>query len=184
MSELLEPGEVLPLTPELRERRIAERLGYYLGKLPTPYAQGLVQPVAGQLGYQELVTGVTPAAAANYRYLVPGERTVKPLSVMCRLTTSAVVGDRSLTLEYRDDQDVRYLVAGVQATLAASQVNSFCWHPEAGDVAWPVEDVAIAPLPRQMLYPTHSLVIKLGGAKAGDQIDLVRLSLETFENLA
>ena len=78
------------------------------------------------------------------------------------------------------DARVRYLVAGANATLAASQVQSFVWHPEAGDADWPVEDAAIAPLPPQFLYPTTSLVLKIGNVQAGDQIDQVRLSVEKF----
>src|SRR5207344_2937951 len=103
-------------------------------------------------------------------YLVPGDFTVYPLSVLARLTTSAAVGQRSLTLEYRDASDTRYLVAGTQATLAASQVQSFCWHPRAGDVAWPVDDCAILPLPQQLLFPAFSLVLKIGSPDVADQL--------------
>jgi hypothetical protein len=183
VSELLLPGEKLPLTPALRDKRLAERLAYYRSLIPPPvtYAQALVEPVAAQVGYQDLIRGDTPAAGDSYRYRVTGDMVVRLLSVLCQLTTSAVVGDRTLTLEYQDDQDVRYLVAGTQAELEASQSQGFCWHPLAGDVAWPVGDVAIAPLPQQMIYPTHSVVLKIGGVQAGDQIDLIRLSVETFE---
>lgn len=138
------------------------------------------QKVAGQPGYQELLRGDTPAAGASYRYRVPGNLVLYPLSVMCRLATSAAVGERTLTLEYQDDASVRYLSAGAPVTLAAGQVQGFCWHPKAGGVAWPVEDVAIAPLPSQFLYPSSQLVIKLGSGDVADQLDLIRVNCFRF----
>jgi hypothetical protein len=144
------------------------------------YAQGLVQPVAGRAGYQDLIRGDSPAAGQSYRYTVPGQHVLWPLSVMCRLTTDATVAQRGLTVEFQDADGVRYCVAGAPVTLAASQSQSFCWQPQAGTVAWPVDDVAIAPLPQQMIYPSHSLVIKLGNGQAGDQLDAVRLAVALY----
>lgn len=187
MSELLDALAGPAPSPALREKRtnrlltaLAVQLADALAPYFEQYAQPLVQPVAGQVGWQELLSPAAPAAGANFRYLVPGEEVLKPLSVMARLTCSAVVGERSLTLEYRDSSDVRYLVNGANVTLAASQVQSFVWHPQAGDADWPVDDAAIAPLSPQFLYPTTSLVLKIGNVQAGDQLDQVRISVEKF----
>jgi hypothetical protein len=146
------------------------------------FNQPLVEPVAGRVGYQDVLAPTQPAAGSDFSYQATGAAAIWPLSIMARLTTDANVADRSFTLEYRDGQNVRYLVGGVQATLAASQRQTFCWHPLAGDVAWPVNDVAIGPLPQQMLYATHSLVLHIGNAQAGDQIDQVRLSVYVYPN--
>lgn len=184
---IFEP-ETLPLSSELREQAIERRLAA-LGRevavhvveplgnvLGERFNQRLVEPVAGRPGYQELIRGDDPSPGSSWQYLVPGEQVVWPLSVFCELTTSAVAGLRSVTVEYLDADGVRYLVAGSQAQLSSGQSQAFCWHPLAGDVAWPVSDAAIAPLPQQMLYPAHSLSIRLGGAQAGDQLASVRLS--------
>ena len=106
-----------------------------------------------------------------------------PLSVMCRLTTSAVVQDRTCALEYRTPDGLRYLVAGTQAVVQAGNVQSFCWHPQAGDVAWPIEDAAIAPLPQQHLMPSFQLAVVVGNGDAGDVLDQVLLSAR-FDPLA
>lgn len=148
--------------------------------LAETWNQNLVEPVAGRVGYQQLLKPTSPSAGADFRWTVTGEAVLWPYSVMCRLTCSAVVGERSLTLEYRDADDVRYLVAGANVTLAASQVQSFCWQPEAGSGFWPVQDTAIAPLPQQMIYPLSSLVLHIGNVQAGDQIDQVRLSVALY----
>jgi hypothetical protein len=185
----LTEAEPLPLSRERREKVLAARRNELAGEiavqlveplgnaLADQYNQRLVEPVAGRPGYQDLLRPADPAAGANLRYTVPGDFVMWPLSVFARLTCSAVAGDRSLTLEYQDSDQQRYLVAGAPVTLAASQQQAFCWHPLAGDVAWPVDDAAIAPLPQQMLYPTSSLVIRLAGGDVGDQIDKARLSV-------
>lgn len=174
------PGMVRERERERLARAIAGELGIVLEPYFERFNQPLVEPVAGRVGWQELIRGEQPAAGASYQYKVPGQEVVKPLSVMCRLTTSAAVATRTLTIEYQDADGVRYLVAGAPVGLEASQTQSFCWHPQAGAPAWPVEDCALAALPPQFLYPTCSLVLKLGNAQAADQIDRVRISAEKF----
>jgi hypothetical protein len=182
----------LPLSTRFRDdaiRERTERLGASIAValvqpladvLGERYAQPLVEPVAGRPGYQDLIRGESPAAGSSYRYTVPGQHVLYPLSVMCRLATDATVADRALTVEYQDADGVRYCVAGAPVTLAASQTQSFCWQPQAGGVAWPVEDVAISPLPQTMIYPAHSLVIKLSNGGPADQLDRVRLAVALY----
>lgn len=192
MSELVDallgPQPANEALRTIRERRVQEiarvlagELGIVLGPYIERYNQGLVEPVAGHVGYQELLKPPSPSPGQSFRLPVTGEAVVTPLSIMARLTTSATVAQRSLTVEYRDDADVRYLVAGAPVTLPASQAQSFCWHPLAGDVAWPVDDAAIAPLPQQFVYPGFAIVLKLGNAQAGDQLDQVRIMVEKFQ---
>ena len=141
-------------------------------------------PVEGlAVNVQQLVnlrngTGTSPSV-----YTVAGGSALWPLSVMCRLTTSAVVLDRTCALEYRTPDGLRYLVAGTQAVVQASNVQSFCWHPQAGEVAWPIEDAAIAPLPQQHLMPSFQLAVVVGNGDAGDVLDQVLLSAR-FDPLA
>jgi hypothetical protein len=169
MAEVMAPLIVAPL-----EAVLAEQFSQPLGTVET----------AGRAGYQDLIRGGDPAPASDYVQLVTGGQILWPLSVMAELTCSALPGDRSLTVEYRDAEGVRWLVAGAPVTLQASDQQSFCWHPQAGDVAWPVNDVAIAPLPQQFLYPASSLALHLQGAQAADQISLVRLSVYVFSTEA
>jgi hypothetical protein len=165
MAEVMAPLVVAPL-----EAVLAERFSQPLGTVET----------AGRAGYQDLRRGLDPPAAQDAVLTVPGHEILWPLSAMARLTCSAAVGDRSLTVEYRNAEGARWLVAGAPVTLQASDQQAFCWHPQAGDVAWPVNDVAIAPLPQQFLYPTTALAIHLQGAQAGDQLDQVTVSVYVF----
>jgi hypothetical protein len=144
--------------------------------LSDKFNQPLVAPVAGRVGYQDLLRPASPAAGANFTYTVSGDKVLWPLSVMARLTTSAVAGDRTLALEYQDSDGVRYLVAGAPVVVSNSDTRSWVWHPNAGETSWPVEDAVISPLPQQHLYATNRLVLRIGGADGGDQLDQVRIS--------
>lgn len=134
---------------------------------PSPDKQG--EP------YQQLVFVGGGTSTSDAVYTVTGDLKLWPLSVMCRLTCSAVVADRSVALEYRDPDGNRYLVAGTQAIVQANGTQSFGWHPEAGDVTWPVEDAALAPLPQQFLYPGYQLAVKIWNGQVGDVLDQVRM---------
>lgn len=177
--------ERLPTTKLLsRERAFAEYLAELVG---ASVAAGIVLPMreaapqpqqvsAVPVNVQQLVSvpngsGTTPAV-----YTVQGGAAMWPLSVMCRLTTSATLADRTVALEYRDANGTRFVVAGTQAVVQASGVQSFCWHPDAGEVAWPIEDAAIAPLPQQHVLPGFQLAVKVGNGQAGDVLDSVVVS--------
>jgi hypothetical protein len=170
------------LTEKEREagKLLAERIGVALAanivmptiELPPQITQGEGVPV----NVQQLVTvpngtGVLPAV-----YTVAGGAALWPLSVMCRLVCSAAVADRTVALEYRDQGGTRYLVAGTQAIVQASNTQSFCWHPQAGEVAWPIEDAAIAPLPQQHIMPSFQLAVKVGSGQVDDVLDQVFIS--------
>lgn len=126
-------------------------------------------------GWQALVNGPPPALGADAVYTVANS-SLWPLSVMARLTTSGTAGDRSLTLEYQDGDGVRFLVAGANVTQPASQTQSYCWQPSAGVGSWPVDDVAVAPLPQQLLTHGYRLVVRLASGDTGDRIDQFRIS--------
>jgi hypothetical protein len=163
---------------------ISERLGAIVADRLLAAEQGgdsIVDPIAGRFGRQVLIPAVA-APGQDATYVVPGGVALYPLSVFARLACSAVVGERSLSLEYRTASDARYLVAGANVTQAASQTQSYCWQPEAGVGSWPVDDVATAPLPQQLLYPGRKLVLHLASGDAADQLDQVLISATLYDN--
>lgn len=99
-----------------------------------------------------------------------------PLSIVCRLTCSAAVADRGVALEYQLGTGQRYCVAGANVTLAASQQQSFCWQPAAGTATWPVEDVALAALPQQLIPYGRKVAIHVTNMDSADQLDQVAIS--------
>lgn len=156
----------------------AEAFGKQLGKVVAKWPTPVYEPAPSQsttAPNQWLLNGPNGAPDSVYEHGAEGEA-LWPLSVMCQLTTSAAVADRSVALEYRDLTGTRFLVAGTQAVVQATSTQSFCWHPQAGGVAWPIEDAALAPLPQQHLYPGQQLAVVVWNAQAGDVIEQVRIS--------
>lgn len=142
-----------------------------------PSDQGDIGPLPHE--WDDIVYGQIPAPGQSYTYTVATSMTL--YSVMARLTCSNAVGDRSLTLEYQDGNGSRFCVAGANVTLAASQSQSFCWQPTSAVGSWPVDDVAVAPLPVQPLRSPWLIVVRLaGGFDTADQIDQVRLAARFY----
>ena len=176
MSEQLE--ERPPPTIFRRERAILELAAELIGDR---VALATYQPAPSQgptfeQPYQGIVSVPNGSGTVPASYLIGGTSAAWPLSVMCRLTCDATVADRTVAVELRGGDGKRFVVAGTQATVAANGQQSFCWHPQAGSVAWPIEDVAIAPLPQQHLLPGQSLAIVVWNGAAGDVLDEVLVS--------
>lgn len=165
---------------ELLADELATRLAP-LFVMPEPVAAATFEAAPAELAgenepEQQLIYGPNGTGTADSVYVVAASRSVWPLSVMCRLTCSNAVADRSVALEYRDASGSRFVVAGSQAVVQASGQQSFCWHPQAGGVAWPIEDAALAPLPQQHLHWGYQLALKVWNGDAGDVLDQVRIS--------
>ena len=125
----------------------------------------------------------SPDAGAEFVYSVPPTAIAWPLSVMATLTAAAGGADRGVWLEYRDSTGSRFLVAGAPVTVAPSTSQSFCWHPAAGTPSWPVDDVAVAPLPVQPLAGGYKVAVVIGNVNAADQLSDVRVCAEfEYEN--
>lgn len=137
-----------------------------------------LEAFAGTAPFMALVDGTTPDAGDDYVYQVAGGVAATPLSVLCELETSGVAGDRMVAVEYRDGNGDPYLIAGAPVAVTATSTQRFCWHPQAGASAWPVEDAAIAPLPVQAIYGPCQIAVRVWDGDAGDQLSGVRLSLE------
>lgn len=159
---------MIALAAELVAERIAERLP----TAPARREYSELEPTP----YEQIIRGANPGAGAEYVYTAPGGVALLPLSVMCTVTTDATVADRAVAVEYRDGTGERYMVAGAPVTVSAGSVQPFCWYAHAGTVAWPVEDVVLAPLPQQHVYEGCSLAIRVYNGQAGDVIDKIRVS--------
>lgn len=147
----------------------AEAIGEAVAAALGPPIEPTPEPTAPQEPWQDVVNLPT-ATGVDLVWTVSGARAASPRSVMVRLTCSAAVADRSVAVEYRM-QGVRYVVAGTQAVVQASNQQSFCWFVGQGGVAWPVEDAALAPLPDQTIAYGDQLAVKVTNMQAGDVLD-------------
>jgi hypothetical protein len=130
--------------------------------------------------WQELLTPENPAAGSDFVYTVGGENRIVVVSVMCELATSAVVGNRGLSLQFRNGNQRRFLVAGTAATVPESTTQAFCWQASAGAGVWAVDDAALAGIPEVMLMPTWSVTAHITGRDAGDQLKNLSVLVERY----
>lgn len=175
----------------VQDRAVAELTAELIGaavieSIVIPMRELAPQPApveGGPVNVQQLVNAPNGTGTRPSVYTVAGGAALWPLSVMCRLACSATAADRTVALEYRTPDGARYLVAGTQAVVQASNTQSFCWHPQAGEVAWPIEDAAIAPLPQQHVMPGFQLAVVVGNGQSDDVLDDVLISAR-FDPLA
>lgn len=175
-----EQRQAAELTAQLLAGELAIVLDSLLERQVAPPPQPAALEWGDNFGYQQLIDGAAPGPGLDFSYPVPGDVTVYPLSVMCQVVTSGVAGDRSVAVEYRDGDDVRYVICGAPVTVPANTTQSFCWHPLVGNPSWPVEDAALAPLVQQHLYSPARLAITVWDGDAGDVIEQVRVSAQFF----
>ena len=145
----------------------AEAVGDVLGDRLAP--EPVEEIVAPPEPWQDVVN-LPQAIGQDLVWTVQGCGSASPLSVMVRLTTSAAIADRSVAVEYRSN-GVRYVVSGCQAVVQAGGQQSYCFFVNAGDVAWPIEDTAIAPLADQQIAYADQIAVKVWNGQAGDVLD-------------
>ncbi len=114
---------------ELGAKRAAEEIAAAL----TPVEQDAPASPEEREPWHDLVNLPSGTGVTGSLYTVGGD-TMRPLSVMCRLACSNAVADRTVAVEFQDGSGVRWLVAGTQAVVQASNTQSFCWWVGAGDV--------------------------------------------------
>lgn len=122
----------------------------------------------------------SPAVGTDFTYTVPGDSRVEIVTVMCELTTDATVGNRGVSLRFRNWNARRFLVAGTAAVIAESTTQAFCWQSAAGPGVWAVDDAALAGMPSVMLLPQCTATIHVTNMQAGDQVSEVALLLDVY----
>jgi hypothetical protein len=140
----------------------------------------LTQPAGIGLGLQEPFAPANPAAGAQVSFVCDGHGLRRLQSLVLTLTTSAVAGNRYLTVEWQGSDGKAYAVAAVAATLAASGTQRYVFALGEGSQAWNTGTDAFAPLPPVFLSPGDSLVTVLAAGDVGDTITSIRGVMERF----
>jgi hypothetical protein len=84
---------------------------------------GLLAPYGWGLGYPDWVDVPQPSAGANASVLVDGTNIVRVLAARARLTTSATVANRFVSLDYVDARSNVRASSGASVAVPASQTN-------------------------------------------------------------
>ncbi len=143
---------------------------------------GLLKPFSHGRGYQDLVTGLTPAAGANYTHKLAGKWVSRLLQCSFQLTTSATVADRIVTVEYATSAGTVYAADGAAVAVEASTTSQqFYGSSERGTSEWNTGTPVFFPLWGGFLYPGFEIIVNVAGIDTTDQIAAIYLLFERFE---
>ena len=140
----------------------------------------LTLPIGIGLGVQEPFAVATPAAGAGFTFTPDGRGQRRLTTFTFTLATSAVAGARYPALEWRGGDGKAYAVAAVAATLAASLTQRYVFAINYEAQAWNTGTDGFAPLPQVFLSPGDSLVLTIANVDAGDQVSVIRGTMERF----
>lgn len=124
--------------------------------------------------------GTSPAAAADFIQPITGRYFVRLLTVFARLVTDANVAERQLFIDYRDDADRRFAIAGAPVGQDESTTTDYAFQAFVGQSDWPIDGVVLVTLPPLILSPGYDWRIGIANGEAGDQISAVRWTSERF----
>lgn len=144
-----------------------------LAALNTPGPEPVTDLSPGSDVWDTLIDAAQPphgqSSVTTFRY------TFQPYSVICRLTTSAAAGLRTIRLEYQDANGARYALSQPPVSIDPSNEVTVSWFPGVGVASW-ANDVLNMPLPVQPLQPNFRLAVIVGAIDSGDALDRVRIA--------
>ena len=125
---------------------------------------GLLEPFSHGRGYQELVTGTSPAAGANYTHKLAGKWVSRLLLCSFQLTTSVTTADRIVTVEYATAAGTVYAADGAAVAVEASTTSQqFYGSSERGQSEWNTGTPVFFPLWGGFLYPGFEIIVNVAG---------------------
>lgn len=145
-----------------------DRLSQMVGPL------GLVQ------GWPDTQYPQSPAAGADFTLAVPGEKWQRFTAINCRLSTSAVVANRTMQFRILDADGVLLWSQVVSGAIVASSVFQIYLAPNMGTPALGIAGVNVASMPDLILPSGYQVQFHVLAMDAGDQIDHVQLVLQDF----
>ena len=144
---------------------------------------GLLGPFSHGRGYQELVTPTDPAAGHSYTLKVAGDASVRLISCAFNLTTSAVAGNRIVTVQYGSPQGQVWAADGAGVVVTASSAAQQFYGSNQRTVGeWQTPGPVLFPLWGGFMAAGSQITVNVADADAGDQLDAIVLLLEKFQN--
>ena len=147
-----------------------------------PGAEGLLQPFAHGVGYQDFIPLTQPAAGANLAFTVPADRVMRVLGARFNVTTDANVANRFVSLDYINARAQTMMRNAAGLVVTASTTNQkFEGTCQRTDAQWATNTPVLFPVFPLFLYPGSIVQITLDSIQATDQISLASLVVERFD---
>lgn len=133
-------------------------------------------PAEGGRPFQQLVPGVSPAAGSAFALNIDPRYTSRLLAATFTLTTSAVVANRYVALEFRDGGGTAFVVNAAGVVVLASSAQRFSGSSERGQSEWATNTDVLFPILPVELQGGMTLNIAVTNMDAGDTLTAIRLT--------
>lgn len=146
-----------------------------------PGAEGLLEPFAHGLGFQDFIRPANPAAGANLAVVTDGRFWTRVLGAMATITTDANVANRFVSLDFISPAGFTYMRNGggfVETATNGGKV--YCWSEQRTDSANVAGGTALLPVSSIFLAPGSTIQITVDAKQATDAITSVTLTVERF----
>lgn len=137
-------------------------------------------PPLVRYGLPEYLKGATPAVAAHFVQELGGNFFTRLLSVFVRLETDENAANRTVLVEYRTDEDARFMISGAPVVQTATTTTDWEFDVFQGQAEWTIDDSILVPLKPFLLPPAFDFRVFVDNIQAGDQLSLVRFTWERF----
>jgi len=131
-------------------------------------------------GWQELIQVPTPAPGATFQRVIDGRWSERLYAAVFRITTSAVVANRFMSLQLLDNNAVRVTAIGASGGVPASTAVRANLCVTTPIVATGVGGDTYGNIPDVLAPPGWSWLLSVSGIDAGDQVDQVALLVHKF----
>jgi hypothetical protein len=147
---------------------------------PSPAA--VIDPVETGIGFTEVVLGTQPAAGAGFSIVNDSRFASRLRTITFRFVTSAVVANRSVTVNTDDAGGNVVTRSGSGAVVQASTTALFSFDVHKGGADWDQNNLLFIPLADRWLHSGEAWSIALLNADAGDQLSQIVLFLERLQS--
>jgi hypothetical protein len=142
---------------------------------------GLLAPFGWGYGFPDWVDVASPAAGANQSFTVDGSNLIRVVAARAKLTTSATVANRFVTIDYIDARSVVRASSGASVAVPASQTNQqhdWAYNRAAGSSASGA--TTFAPLLFTFLPAGYTVRFTVANIDTTDQLSGLSLWLERW----
>jgi hypothetical protein len=142
---------------------------------------GLTAPFGWGLAYSDWVDVPQPGAGAAASFLVDGPWSVRVIAARARLTTSAAVANRFVSLDYVDARSNVRASSGASVAVPASQTNQqHEWHYNRAAASSGSGAATASPLLFAFLPPGMTVRFTVANVDAADQLSGLTLWVEKW----
>jgi hypothetical protein len=147
---------------------------------PSPAA--VTDPVAVGLAFTEVIAGTQPAAGAGFSIANDSRFASRLLTITFRFVTSAVVANRSVTVNTDDAGGNVVTRSGSGAVVQASTTAFFSFDVHKGGADWDSNNFLFIPLADRWLHSGEAWSIAVQNIDAGDQLSQIVLAFERLQS--